>query len=191
MIRRASAATELTAQSRSGLIVLRHPRWADYDDWAELRRGSEDWLRPWEPEWSDAHLSRGSYRLRLNRFKKMVAADSAYLFHIFRADTEALLGACHLTHIERSAAQSAKLGYWIGQRHANRGSGLAAINSVSRFGFETLGLHRIEAAVQAVNHPSIRVLEKACYRLEGTARGYLKIGGRWTDHLVYARLSSD
>jgi len=54
-----------------------------------------------------------------------------------------------------------------------------------------LGLHRIEAAVQADNLPSIKVLEASGFCREGMARGYLKINGVWQDHIIYALLSGD
>jgi ribosomal-protein-alanine N-acetyltransferase len=37
----------------------------------------------------------------------------------------------------------------------------------------------------------MRVLEKAGFRLEGSARQYLKIDGRWQDHNLYALLHHD
>lgn len=186
-----SSTTELTAQSRRGPLILRHPRWADFDGWATLRRESAHSLQPWEPAWTKSHLTRSTYRVRLNRFKKMIADDRAYPFHIFKAESDQFVGACNLTHVERSAAQSAKLGYWIGDAYTNRGYAFGAISALIRFGFDQLRLHRIEAAVQADNAPSIRVLEKLGFQKEGTARGYLKIDGVWTDHIIYARLRSD
>ena len=180
---------------RSGLVgaplILRHPRWADYDQWASVRRRDADYLRPWEPEWTDAHLSRGSYRLRLARFRKMVSTERAYPFHAVRADTGELVGACNLTHVERGAACSAKIGYWVASDHASRGHARAMVRALSRFGFETLSLHRLEAAVQPENAASIRVLDACGFQLEGRARGLLKIAGSWADHDIYARLSSD
>lgn len=190
-MRRVTASTEITANSRQGLLILRHPSWADYEAWSDLRRNSAGFLRPWEPEWTEAHLTRGSYRLRLGRLKKMLAADQAYPFHVFRADTGQMVGSCNLTHIERGAAQSAKIGYWVGEPFINRGFGLGAVNGICRFGFETLGLHRIEAAVKPDNGASIRLLGKARFTHEGQARGYLKINGEWADHAIFARLSSD
>ena len=75
--------------------------------------------------------------------------DRAYPFHIFRETT--LIGACNVTHIDRGMAQSARLGYWIGERFTGRGFARAAVQSVSSFCFDNLGLHRIEAAVQSDN----------------------------------------
>ena len=187
VLERVSTSTEIAA----GRLVLRHPRWSDYDAWAAIRRKDADRLRPWEPEWRDAHLSRGSYRLRLNRFRKMVQGDRAYPFHVFRADTQVLIGAVNLTHVERGAAKSAKIGYWIASDHQGRGHARASVSALCRFAFDTLGLHRVEAAVQPDNAPSIRVLQATRFQLEGRARGLLKIDGVWADHDIYARLSAD
>ncbi|WP_409432165.1 GNAT family N-acetyltransferase [Litorimonas sp. RW-G-Af-16] len=183
--------TVLTAQAAGGAIVLRHPNWADYEAWADLRARNQDYLMPWEPEWTDAHLSRNLYKARLNRLKKWVAKDTAYPFHVFRAGTDVLIGACNITHIERGSAQSAKLGYWIGEGFARQGFARAAVKSTTTFCFEKLGLHRVEAAVQPDNEASIKVLEAVGFTYEGRARGYLKINGEWRDHLIYAKLSAD
>lgn len=183
--------TTLEAHAAGGRIILRHPNWADYDAWSDLRASNESYLIPWEPEWGPNHLSRASYKARLSRLKKWVSGDQAYAFHVFRADSDTLIGACNITHIERGSAQSAKLGYWIGEQFARNGFARAAVGRVSEFCFEKLGLHRIEAAVQEDNEASIKVLEAMGYRFEGKARGLLKIKGQWRDHLIYAKLSSD
>lgn len=181
--------TRLDAKSAGGPIRLTHPNWADFDAWADLRRENMEYLRPWEPDVSTHGLHRSAYRARLTRLKKLVQQDRAYPFHIFREDK--LVGACNITHIDRGTAQSAKLGYWIGEKYAGRGFARAAVSAATAFCFETLGLHRVEAAVQCDNLASIKVLKATGYTHEGTARGMLKINGAWRDHDVYARLSSD
>jgi len=181
----------LTAQAAGGIITLRHPRWADFDAWSNLRRINAEYLIPWEPEWTDAHLSRNSYRLRLNKFKKMTAADKAYPFHVFKGQSEQFIGACNITHIERGVSQSAKLGYWIGEAFTGKGYARSSVRTACQFCFESLGLHRVEAAVQADNIASIKVLEAVGFQREGTARGFLKINRQWRDHVIYAKLSLD
>lgn len=188
---RITTATDIAMPGTAGLMRLRHPQWSDYEQWSDIRRADEAYLRPWEPDWLDGHLSRSSYRIRLSRFKKMVAGDRAYPFHIIRSDTNTLIGAANLTHIERGAGQSAKLGYWVGQAHMGKGHARGAVRAISRFAFDQLSLHRIEAAVQIDNIASIRVLEANRYKREGVARGLLKINGEWADHAIYARLRND
>lgn len=188
---RVTTSTEIRVSTAGSPVILRHPRWSDFEAWAETRKADEDYLRPWEPDWLDGHLSRASYKIRLSKFKRFVANDSAYPFHIIRTDNDTLIGAVNLTHIERGAAQSAKLGYWVSRTHMNRGYGRAAVKALTHFAFEQLALHRIEAAVHPENAASIRVLEANRYQLEGTARGLLRINGMWADHAIYARLRSD
>lgn len=178
-------------QAPGGGVHLRHPRWAEFEDWANLRRDNADFLSPWEPEWNIKHLSRHSYKARLAAFKKMVSAETGYPFHIFRDGDNAFIGACNITRIQRHVSQTAQLGYWIGEQYARQGLARASVRAATRFCFDNLGLHRIEAAVQPENVRSIRLLEAVGFQLEGTARGYLKINGTWQDHHLYARLSSD
>lgn len=181
--------TVLSADSSGGKIQLRHPKWADFEDWASLRRKSTEYLRPWEPDVSTSGLNRPAYRARLSRLKKLVQQDRAFPFHIFRDTT--LVGACNITHIERGTAQSARLGYWIGEQYTGRGFARGSVKAASEFCFSGLGLHRVEAAVQSDNLASIKVLQVSGFTYEGTAIGLLKINGAWRDHDIYARLSGD
>ncbi len=85
----------------------------------------------------------------------------------------------------------ASIGYWIGQPYARRGHMLAAVRTAAPFGFQRLGLHRLEAACIPENAPSRELLLKAGFRLEGEARAYLKINGVWRDHLLFGMLPGD
>lgn len=174
-----------------GGVQLRVPKWADFEDWVNLRRANRDHLQPWEPTWKDEHLSRQSYKTRLAQFKNMITKDTGYPFHVFRTDDNRLVGACNLTSVQRGFLQSAHIGYWVGEAYARKGFARAALRATLRFAFDDLGLHRISAAVQADNLASINLLETTGFTREGLARSYLKIDGRWQDHLIYARLSSD
>ena len=181
--------TVLTGHAPDGVIQLVHPRWADFEAWSLLRRQNLEYLRPWEPDVSTAGLNKSAYRGRLSRLKKLVQQDMAYPFNVFFYG--ALIGACNITHIERGMAQSARLGYWIAAAFAGRGFATASVKAASEFCFASLGLHRVEAAVQCDNAASIRVLRASGYSYEGRARGLLKIDGAWRDHDIYARLSTD
>ena len=79
----------------------------------------------------------------------------------------------------------------MGQHYARQGFARASVATACKFCFETLGLHRVEAAVQADNTASIKLLAAVGFKPEGTARDFLKIDGKWRDHEIYAKLSSD
>ena len=66
-----------------------------------------------------------------------------------------------------------------------------AVGAVVQFAFSHLGLHRVEAACLPANDASRALLERIGFTLEGRARAYLKIDGRWQDHLLHAILRED
>ncbi len=192
MSKRGRLPKPLFAPSASGGVHLRVPAWADYEDWVSLRRNNRDYLQPWEPSWKATHLSRQAYKARLESFKSMIVEDKAYPFHVFKGDDKSVLvGACNLTDVRRASMQSAQIGYWVGQEFARQGYARAAIKAVLRFAYDDLGLHRISAAVQTSNTASLNLLEACGFLREGCARAYLKVDGRWQDHYIYARLSTD
>src|SRR5581483_1427310 len=118
-------------------------------------------------------------------------SDLAYPFFLFRAGNMTLIGGLTLANVRRGCAQAASLGYWMGAAFARKGHMTAAVRAVLPFAFETLRLHRVEAACIPGNVASVRLLEKTGFRREGFAREYLCIDGVWQDHLLYARLKHD
>jgi ribosomal-protein-alanine N-acetyltransferase len=169
-------------------VTLRAPRLADYTAWRALRRDSRDFLRPFEPRWTEADLSQRVYAERLRRGREEARAGTDYTFLIFlRADgTEQLVGGLTLSNVRRRAAQYVTLGYWMGRPFAGRGLMTEAVGTVIPFAFDTLGLHRIHAAFLPANIASRRVLEKNGFREEGYAENYLQIDGKWCDHVLFA-----
>ncbi|MGO4665747.1 GNAT family N-acetyltransferase [Bosea sp. 2YAB26] len=176
---------------RTPNLFLRAPLANDYAAWAVLRMESREFLTPWEPVWNEDDLTRNSFRLRVKRAAREIAADEAYPLFIFDAGSETLLGGLTLGLIRRGVAQACTLGYWMGQRHAGKGYMTEAVRGAVRFAFSDLGLHRVEAACLPGNEPSRRLLERVGFRCEGEARAYLRINGNWADHLLYAMISTD
>ena len=118
-------------------------------------------------------------------------ADQAYPFFVFRKPDGVLVGGLTLANVRRGIAQAGSLGYWMGEPHARRGHMTDAVRALIPFAFNTLRLHRLEAACIPTNVASIRLLEKVGFKREGLARQYLCINGRWQDHILYALLASD
>ncbi len=174
-----------------GAYRLRVPEYADFPAWSELRARSKDFLQPWEPIWPADDLTSAAFRHRIARYRQEMRADIGYAFFLVERASDRLLGGLTLANIRRRAAMSATLGYWMGQPYAGKGIMSGAVPAICRHAFDRLALERIEAACLPENLGSIRVLEKAGFRREGFARGYLSIAGARRDHLLFARLKSD
>ncbi len=172
-------------------ILLRPPQPADWADWARLRAESREFLTPWEPTWSADELTRNAFRRRLRRYARDARDGFGFAFFVFSRDQEALLGGLTLSNIRRGVTQSASLGYWMGKAHAGRGIMSEAVCALLPFAFDELRLHRVEAACLPENERSKGVLRRAGFSEEGYARQYLRIDGRWQDHVLFAMLAND
>ena len=172
-------------------VILRMPQFTDYGEWAALREESREFLTPWEPTWPLDDLSRSAFRHRVRRYAEDLRTDQGYAFLILRSADNALVGGLTLANIRRGVAQAGSLGYWMGRPHARQGYMTAAVHAVIPFAFNTLRLHRLEAACIPTNTGSIRLLEKTSFVREGYAREYLCINGVWQDHLLYGRLKDE
>jgi ribosomal-protein-alanine N-acetyltransferase len=180
---------ELAVKGRE--VLLRPPQMSDHDEWAALREESRDFLTPWEPVWPADDLTRAAFRRRLRRYAEDQRTDQAYAFLIFRNDGNTLLGGVTLANLRRGVAQAGSIGYWVGARFARQGIMSAAMRALVPFAFDSLRLHRLEAACIPTNAASVALLEKTGFTREGYAREYLCINGVWADHLLYARLRGD
>lgn len=170
---------------RGRRISLRLPQMRDYAAWYQLRRQSHEFLKPFEPRWTEADLGRRVYSMRVRRARQEAEQGTDYTFFVFLNDgTETLVGGITLSNIRRRAAQFVNLGYWMGQPYAGQGLMTEAVEVALRFIFETLDLHRAHAAFLPHNIASRRVLEKNGFIEEGFAERYLQIDGRWEDHVL-------
>jgi ribosomal-protein-alanine N-acetyltransferase len=170
-------------------IVLRPARRTDFQAWSDLRRQSARHLQPFEPAWPADDLTRPAFGRRLAAYERDMDNGVAFPFLIFRSSDQVLVGGITLSQIRRGVAQTGTLGYWIGLPYVRQGFASRALETVSRFSFEQLRLHRLEAACLVDNIASQKVLENQGFEREGLARAYLKINQNWRDHVLYARLA--
>ncbi len=172
-------------------VVLRLPVSQDFKEWARLRGESRSFLEPWEPSWASDELDKSAWRYRLKRYREDYSRGQAIPFFIFEKASGQLLGGVTLGNIRHGVARSGHIGYWIGEKYAGQGYMLEALELLARHAFDTMRLHRIEAACIPGNRRSVRVLEKAGFTREGLLRSYLKINGTWQDHYLYALIADD
>jgi [ribosomal protein S5]-alanine N-acetyltransferase len=188
---RTATPSDLGPVIQTDRVLLRTPQMTDYPGWAELRAQSRDFLTPWEPLWASDELSRASFRRRIRHYMRDLREDMGYALFIFSAATGTLVGGLTLCNVRRGVTQACTLGYWVGAPYARQGYMTAAVRAVIPFVFDSLELHRLEAACLLANTASIRLLEKTGFTREGVARRYLRINGAWQDHLLYGLLDTD
>lgn len=117
------------------------------------------------------------------------AAGEAYILAVERTSDPGLIGSIALD-VNREH-ERAELGYWIGRPFWNQGFASEAARAVVRFGFERLGLHRIQANHFEHNGASGSVLLKTGFTYEGCLRGCVLKWGRHMDLHYYSILATD
>jgi ribosomal-protein-alanine N-acetyltransferase len=85
----------------------------------------------------------------------------------------------------------AELGYDLLREHRGRGLMTEAVEEVLRYGFEELGLNRVEATTDPENAASLRVLEKTGFTCEGLRRQRHNYKGGFHDEAFYGLIASD
>jgi ribosomal-protein-alanine N-acetyltransferase len=177
-------------------IQLRAPRMADRAQWNRVRAENREWLSPWEatlPQTpvgapaSEFLSKRPSYYSMVRALNREARAGRSYSFMIWHGKN--LVGQITLGGVIYGALRGGHIGYWIDKNYAGRGFTTEAVNAVTSFAFDALGLHRIEINIRPENSPSIRVAEKAGYQFEGDRSEFLHIAGAWRDHKSFVKVN--
>ena len=159
----------------------------DVDEMAELVRANRDHTAPWDPIRGEAYYTRGGQAEMLRRDLEAWDTGTSYAFAILERDAgDRIVGRIALGNVVYGAWRNATMGYWVAADAGGRGHATRAALLTCEFAFVHAGLHRVQPAIIPRNVRSVRVAEKAGFRLEGRALRYLNIAGRWEDHDVYA-----
>jgi len=105
-------------------------------------------------------------------------------------DTGELLGEVVLNAWDPDA-RSCNFRTLIGPRGRDRGIGTEATRLIVAYGFERLGLHRIELEVYGDNHRARRVYQKVGFVVEGVRREARSRDGGWLDEVVMGILDRE
>jgi [ribosomal protein S5]-alanine N-acetyltransferase len=180
-----------TVLARGTLVYLRRPVERDAAPFLTAVESS----KRMHGRWVQPPSTRSRFTNYVRRFSGPRSRDSRHATHVgmlvCRRDDHAPVGVFNFSAIVRGSFQSAYLGYYGFAEHARHGYMSEGLNLVLRVGFGTLRLHRIEVNVQPGNTPSISLVRRGGFTLEGFSRRYVKIAGRWRDHERWALLAEE
>ncbi|WP_432543396.1 GNAT family N-acetyltransferase [Kineococcus sp. SYSU DK002] len=172
--------------------ALRLARTDDAPAVAALLRGNWPFLAPYEPE-RDEHYFTAEGQEALLRDALAEHAAGRAVPYVIEHDGE-LVGRLTVSGIVRGAAQSADVGYFVAEAVNGRGVATNAVAALLGIAFADgpggLGLHRLQAGTLLSNSASQAVLQRNGFERIGVARRYLRIAGRWQDHVLYQRVAA-
>lgn len=177
----------LDNQYRSGLETSRlrleppHPDLAE--DVSEYYCRNRDFLAPWEPE-RDVQFYTGAAQREI--LQQQIEAEDVLAFWVRLMEGEAagsIIGFVKFSKIIRGPFQSCFLSYALDGEHLRRGYMREALEAGIGYLFKFERMHRVEANIVPENEASLWTAAGLGFEKEGIARNYLRINGRWRDHV--------
>jgi len=171
-------------------LVLRDFIWADHD---AVHAFASDPVVSHFMEWgpNDVHDTRAFLTMAIAQSSHRQRTEfefAAVLRESTTHDTGQVIGSVSVRVTNQQHAQG-ELGYVFNRAFWSQGYATEATKALLKFGFGTLGLHRIAATCRPENLGSARVLEKAGMAAEGRMRDHRLIRGSWYDSLLYAAVA--
>ena len=180
--------TESAVASRSG-VRIRPYRDDDVSPLYEAVQGSIKALSAWLV-WAQGGYTRSDAEAWVASRAQAWATGDAYSFVVEGAADGRFLGGVGLNQVH-DAPPMANLGYWVRTDATGNGIATTAARLAARFGFEGLGLQRIEITVPIGHRASARVAEKLGARREGVLRHRLRLHGTPAGAVLFGLLPSD
>ncbi|MEX2326273.1 MAG: ribosomal protein S5-alanine N-acetyltransferase [Pseudomonadales bacterium] len=153
-----------------------------------FRKENREYLAPFEPRRPPEFFTHEYWNMQLrNSLREFRTGTSVCLVILDRQESE-VVGVCNYTNIVRGTFEACHLGYALAQRHQGQGLMYEALTESNRYVFKEIGLNRIMANYLPRNARSGRLLARLGFVVEGEAKRFLKINGRWEDHILTSKV---
>src|SRR4051794_22746982 len=171
---------------------LRLPDESDVPQILAYRRENADYSEPFEPVRAADHLTDAYWLRKVETDRADFDAGQAVRMMLFEPGPSApALGIVAFSTIIRGPLQSCFLGYALAEKRQGKGLMSEAVRMGIDYMFAKMNLHRISANYLPHNTQSAALLKRLGFTVDGYARDYLLIGGRWQDHILTSLLNPD
>ncbi len=142
----------------------------------------------WMP-WCHSEYTKEEANTWFDRCQKNIDEDIAYDIGIFSAIDDKLIGGISINQIDHTN-KIGNIGYWVRESLQKQGYATGAVKLIESFGFNTLGLTRLELVILEKNMASRNVAEKLGATYECIAQNRLMHNERAMAAVVYSILPS-
>lgn len=164
--------------------ILRLPSEKDVPALVQFQNENRDHFAPWEPTQTPESFTEPYWRTKVIDAHKEFQEGKTLRFHLFLKDDQTLIGMVNFSRMTRGVFQCCGLGYRIGKAHEGKGFMSECLKAAIDHMFHTSHFHRIEANHLPNNTRSEKILRRLGFEREGYAKNYLRIAGKWQDHVL-------
>ena len=131
------------------------------------------------------YTSREDTQKQLRWFAELERNGTGIWWAVCSPDNQLFFGAAGLNDLHEKN-RKAEIGFWLLPQFWGRGIIEEVVPFVVEYGFNKLGLHRIEALVETENVNCKKVMDKLDFVQEGTMKECEIKNGRWISLDIYA-----
>jgi RimJ/RimL family protein N-acetyltransferase len=144
-----------------------------------------DWMNdPEVTRYTESQFCKHTFDSIVDYVKEISASSNDYFYGVY-LDNE------HIGNIKLTIDMhhnSGSIGIIIGDKQQwGKGYATEAIRVLTKYGFETLELHKISAGIYYNNKGSIRAFEKAGYFQEATLKNNRLVEGKYVDEVIMSK----
>ena len=171
-------------------LLIRSPLPGDGQELHTAVRESLGELTPWMV-WPKEHRTVDDSEASARRARVAFLGRTELRLHLYLRGTDTLVGSSGLQGIDWEVPKF-EIGYWCRTKFTGRGYIIEAVLGITEFAFDVLGAKRIEIRCDSRNLASVRVAERASFKLEGELRNNEVSTDRAPrDTLIYAMIPDE
>lgn len=174
-------------------LELRIPGKKDAQKLLEYFSKNKEHFAPWSQIRTQEFYTEKFWKKHLPYYKQEYLNNVSLRLIIFdKENTQgSILGEINFTHIIRGPFQACYLSYSLDEDSVGKGIMTEALQCSIDFMFQNMKLHRIMANYIPTNKRSGALLERLGFTVEGYAKDYLYIAGKWQDHVLTSLIAPD
>lgn len=170
------------------ILKVLHPNYASMV--LDFYEKNKDFLEPFEPARQHNFYTLDFQRANLSHeYSSFLNSTYIRIWLFEKENLETPIGTVCFSNFLHGAFCNCMLGYKIDQQHVRQGYMTEALDFLLPLVCAEYHFHRVEAYVMPTNLPSISLLEKLSFSLEGVLKEYARIQGKWQDHYLYSYLA--
>ncbi|MEZ9198140.1 GNAT family N-acetyltransferase [Shewanella sp. 10N.286.54.B9] len=178
--------TPIIETERTSLVILTA---VDAELICHYYQQNQSHLALWEPLRAEEFYTIAYWQRQLaENCKQHENGNTLKLVALNKSQTE-IIAVCNFSNIVMGIFQACNLGYSVAKKYEGHGYMTEVLAATIDYAFNSLSLHRIMANYIISNNRSATLLNKLGFEQEGIAKSYLKIAGRWQDHVLTAKIN--
>jgi ribosomal-protein-alanine N-acetyltransferase len=158
-------------------LSLKTIKASDYEAFRDFEERNKNQVSPWRNT---------DLKTQMKYWEHEFEEGLSVRFLLFSKETNSseIMGICNFTQIFHGPFEACYLGYHIDKDYEGKGLMSEAVKRGIQYMFEEVNLHRIMANYMPSNLKSANLLKKLGFTIEGYAKEYLYIQGKWEDHVI-------